>query len=96
MKASCGKGGKKADPDDGRCLETAVGEVRVGWLDKLVQVGDTLMELSADTADEPIAKWWHLPEQNSWAWLDAPIGLRKRYKSNVALHQSGRLMSLTE
>ena len=96
MKASCGKGGKEAESDDGWRLEAAVCKVRVGWLDKLVQVGDTLMELSADTADEPIAKWRHLPEQNGWAWLDESIGLRKRCKSNVALHQSGRLMSLSE
>ena len=96
MKTSRGESGKEAESDDGWCLEAAVCKVRVGWLDKLVQVGDTLMELGADTADEPIAKWWHLPEQNGWAWLDESIGLRKGRQSNVTLHQSGRLMSLSE
>ena len=96
MKTSCRKGGKEAESDDGWCLEAAVCKVRVGWLDNLVQVGDTLMELGADTAYEPITKWRHLPEQNRWAWLDESIGLRNRCKSNVSLHQSERLMSLSE
>ena len=67
MKASCGKGGEEAESDDGWCLEAAVCKVRVSRFDKLVQIGDTLMELSADTADEPIAEWRHLAEQNGWA-----------------------------
>ena len=96
MESFRGNGGKEAEADNGSCLEAAVCKVGIGWLDQLVEAGDPLLKLAADAANKPIVKWWHPPEQDRWTWLDEPVGLRERRQSDVALHQSGRLMSSSE
>ena len=52
--------------------------------DHVVEVGDALLELSADAADKPIAKWREATEQNGGTILCPAIGLRKWSEDDIA------------
>jgi hypothetical protein len=77
--------GKKAQTDERGRLESAAGEVRMRRLDTIVEADDLMMNLRADTADEPVAKRRHLAKQDRRAWLGLSIRLRKRRERDVAL-----------
>jgi len=77
--------GKKAQTDERRRLESAAGEVRMRRLNKVVEADDLMMNLRADTADEPVAKRRHLAKQDRRALLGLSIRLRKRREHDIAL-----------
>ena len=77
--------GKKAKADERRRLESAAGEVRMRRLDEVVEADDHMMNLHADTADEPVAKRRHLAKQDRRAWLGLSVRLRKRRERDIAL-----------
>ena len=76
---------KKAQTDERRRLESAAGEVRMRRLNKVVEADDLMMNLRADTADEPVAKRRHLAKQDRRALLGLSIRLRKRREHDIAL-----------
>lgn len=51
--------GKKAKADQRWSLEAAASEIRMRWLNGVVETNDLLVKLGADAADEPVAKGRH-------------------------------------
>ena len=62
-------------------------------LDNVVEADGLMVELSADTADEPVPERRHLAEQDHRAWLGASIRLWKSRERHITL--SHGLRSLT-
>ncbi len=60
------------------------------WLDGLVETNDLLVELGADAANESIAEWRHLAEQNRRSRLGASVRLWEWRKRNIALGHGRR------
>jgi hypothetical protein len=77
--------GKETKADERRRLESAAGKIRMRRLDNVVEAGDLMVKLRADSADKPVAELRHLAKQNRRAWLGPPIHLWKRRKHDIAL-----------
>ena len=75
-------------------FESAATKVWMCRLNRLVEANDLVMKLGADTANEPVAEWRHLPEQNRRAWLGASVRLWKWRKRNIALSHGLRSSSV--
>jgi hypothetical protein len=72
---SPGQYSKKAEPDDGRCLESTCAEIGIGWRDDFVKSGNGLMKLSADATYKKVLKWRHLPQKHDGAILQFAVRL---------------------
>ena len=59
-------------------MTDAAAKIGMGWFDDVVEARDLLMELSADSADEPVAERRHPSQENRRAGLGASVGLRQR------------------
>ena len=75
---------KKSQADERCRLESAGGKFLVIRPDCLVKARDPLLELCADAADEEIAEWGQLPEQNDGTVLDLAVGLGQRGEGDIA------------
>jgi hypothetical protein len=53
---------KETEPDERSSLESALAKIRMSRLDDFVETGNLLVELSADAANQPVAKRRHLAQ----------------------------------
>lgn len=76
---------EEAETDDGRCLESAERKIGVRSPDDVVKAGNLLVELSADAANEPVAKRRHPAHQDCGARLAASVRLWEWRQRDIAL-----------
>lgn len=77
-------GDKLSEPNERRRLQPALFEIGIRGNHKFIEVRDTLLKLSADTADEKIIERRQASQKNDRAVFDLAVGLRQRREGHVA------------
>jgi len=75
--------GKEPETDHRCGLQAALQEVLIARTNDLIERGDRLLNLGADSTDQQITKWRHGAQNNNRPVFDPPIGLRQGREENV-------------
>lgn len=74
--------------DERRPRQATAREIIITGCDRLIEAGHGLMQLGADSTDQPVAEAWQLAQCHGRARLHASVGLRQRQQDNGAFPHS--------